>query len=253
MRGASTPDDRAAVRVYGWLAAQVLATAGLVAFEESRGRALAEQISLLGGDPRAPGAEAVLGQGTVFAMLVIALAVTTAGAAVSYLAWLHRVVGPAAVRAWLVPGVNLVTPPLVLYRSRPGGRWPPWGWPALLAAWWVSWLAVLALFAVRLSPGGGAERLTGLGPLELGVTVLAAAGCAAVVREVTRRPSAHRVAPPRLRAMLRLAGPCSEPRPVSRPGPPRAPRQARRGQYPAISTQPGSEMPSSRSRPRSGA
>ena len=229
MRGASTPDGRAAIRVYGWLTAQVLALAGLVAFEETTGRALAERISLSGGDPQAPDAQAALGEGTVFALLVLALAATTVGTAVSYLVWLNRVAGPTAVRAWLVPGVNLVAPPLALYRPPLGGRRPAWGRSVLLAAWWVSWLAALVLLALRPSPGGATDRLTGLGVLELGVTALAAVCCAAVVREVTRRPAAHRIAPRRLRAVLRPARPRPEPRPAARPETPRAPRPARRG------------------------
>ncbi|MEV4187213.1 DUF4328 domain-containing protein [Streptosporangium canum] len=178
------------------LTAQVAATAALVVFEQARGRRLVREISALGGDPHAPGAQAVVGAVSVFAILIMLVTATTVAAAAAYLTWLVQArqnASPGArtapvLAAWSVPGVNLVAPPVLVYRLWWGSR-PPADrhgrWVALLAAWWLSWLAVLALVLARLTAVGDTD-LTGLGPAELAVVVLCALLCAATVRQITR-------------------------------------------------------------------
>jgi hypothetical protein len=186
---------RAATWVHAALAAQVVAMAALVIFEETRGRRLAREIAELGGDPRAPGADAVVGSVTLFAVLMLAVAATTVAAAVAYLLWLRRVRG-GAIWAWLIPGVNLIVPPFAVHAAWDAG-WPSerrrWRWVAMVTAWWLSWLAALALILVRL-PLTHTSGLTGLSVTELAVTALAAALCAATVREVTQLREVRRVA-----------------------------------------------------------
>lgn len=150
MRFVSSLPRRSATAVHVALGVQVLATAALAMFEQARGRRLAREISALGGDPHAPGAQAVVGAVTVFAVLMMIITVTLIATAAAYLTWLiqarQNATRPGAsalptLAAWLVPGVNLVVPPVLLYRlwwaSRPPadrhGRWV-----ALLAAWWLS-------------------------------------------------------------------------------------------------------------------
>ncbi|MFC4062501.1 DUF4328 domain-containing protein [Planomonospora corallina] len=211
MRPVPPPSTRFASLVHAALALQVTAVAALTVFEQVRGRRLAREIMALGGDPRAPGAQALGGAVTTFAVLVLAVAVTTAVAAVAYLAWLVRATrnagaasgAPAASRTpagsrapsvapvvagWLVPGLNLVAPPVLLDRvwrdSRPQadhrGRWL-----ALLAAWWLSCLAALVLL-LRLPFVPGGPDLTGIGPAELAAVAAAALLCGLTVRRVTR-------------------------------------------------------------------
>ncbi|NYF41897.1 DUF4328 domain-containing protein [Streptosporangium sandarakinum] len=199
MRSVPLAPRRPAVAVYALLAAQVLAVACLTAFEETRGRWLARRLAALGGDHHAPPAQAVTGAASVFALLLILVVATTVAAAVAYLSWLvraRRSVAPSrspvapVLAAWLVPVVNLVAPPLMLHRlwrnSRPAGGGGG-HWPVLLAAWWLSWLALSAVVTVRLLAGGGDDAgLTGLGPAELAGVAACAVLCAATVREVTR-------------------------------------------------------------------
>lgn len=217
MRASSSPHTKSASAVYVTLAAQVAATAALVVFEQARGRRLVQEISALGGDPHAPGAQAVVGAVSVFAILIMLVTATTVAAAAAYLTWLIQTrqnASPGAqtapvLAAWSVPGINLVAPPVLVHRlwwdSRPPadrhGRWV-----ALLAAWWLSWLAVLALVLLRLTAAGdtaaGDTDLTGLGPAELAVVTLCALLCAATVRQITR---------------IQAAG--ARPRPPARTGP----------------------------------
>ncbi|MFJ2033470.1 DUF4328 domain-containing protein [Streptosporangium sp. NPDC087985] len=199
MRFIPSLQKKAISAVYLALTVQVVATAALMVFEQVRGRRLAQEISTLGGDPHAPGAQALVGAVTVFAILIMLVTVTTVAAVAAYLTWLIRARRSAVPRAsaapvlaaWLVPGVNLIAPPLLVYRlwwaSRPPadrhGRWV-----ALLAAWWVSWLAALVLVPLRLPLRGvpGNTGLTGLGPVELTTVVISALLCAATVRQITR-------------------------------------------------------------------
>ncbi|MEV8632663.1 DUF4328 domain-containing protein [Streptosporangium sp. NPDC051023] len=200
MRFVSSPPRRSATAVHVALCAQVIAITALVVFEHARGRRLAREISALGGDPHAPGAQAVVGAVTVFAILIMLVAVTVVAGAAAYLTWLVQARQSAlpawtpalpVLAAWFVPGVNLVLPPVLVYRlwwaSRPPadrhGRWV-----ALLAAWWLSWLATLAIVVARLPLGAphGDSKLTGLGPVELATVVASALLCAATVRQITR-------------------------------------------------------------------
>ncbi|MEV7011358.1 DUF4328 domain-containing protein [Streptosporangium sp. NPDC051022] len=200
MRFVSPTPRRSAAAVHAALSTQVIAVAALVVFEHARGRRLAREISALGGDPHAAGAQAVVGAVTVFAILIMFVTVTAAASAAAYLTWLvqaRRSATPPGtgrlpvLAAWLVPGVNLVAPPLLVHRlwwdSRPPadrhGRWV-----ALLAAWWLSWLTTLALVAMRLPFGAapGDPNLTGLGPVELAAVAISALLCAATVRQITR-------------------------------------------------------------------
>ncbi|GGM90722.1 hypothetical protein GCM10010106_42850 [Thermopolyspora flexuosa] len=201
---------RYAVRVYVALAVLVLAMAALVIFEETRGGPLAARIAAIDGDPRAPGAEEITGELTAFALLVLAVAVAWAAAAVTYLRWLGQM-RRSALRAWLIPIVNLVAPPFALHAAwreadPPAGRRHR---PVLLVAWWLSWLAALATVTISLVAGD--DGLTGLGPAAVTVTALAAALCAATVREVTRAGVAPRRRPVARIAAAPLAAPVAPP------------------------------------------
>jgi hypothetical protein len=209
--------SRAASGVYTGLAAQVVSMAALAVFEEARGRRLAHQIAAFGGDPNAPGAGQVVGAATAFAVLILAVAATTAATGFAYLVWMRRVrpevPGVALATAWLLPGVNLVAPPILAHRAwreahrggaaghegrsvraaerqqrqqKPGttdGSGDRPRWLALLACWWLSLLTTLGL--VLTEPARGGSGLTGLGLLELAVATAAALLCAATVREIT--------------------------------------------------------------------
>ncbi|MGN9845398.1 DUF4328 domain-containing protein [Nonomuraea sp. H19] len=203
VRYTQAPPTRAAAAVYVTLAAQILSLAALVIFEQARGRSLAAQLAAFGGRPHGPDAEAVVGAVTVFAVLMMLLAGTSIAAAAAYVTWLVRARqvndrsaprGPVAA-AWLVPGVNLVAPVVLLDQVWRGTR-PPAGqrgrWLALLAAWWLSWLGTLALITIRLPLGSSAGDLTGVGVLELGCSAVSALLCAGTVREVTRLQRASR-------------------------------------------------------------
>ncbi|MFB9530461.1 DUF4328 domain-containing protein [Nonomuraea roseola] len=169
----------------------------LVAFEEIRGRRLAAEIVIMGGDPRAPGAEAVVGAVTLFAVLMLAAVTTTFAAGAAYLTWLVRArrankaanpSGPV-LAAWLLPGINLIAPVMLVDEVWRGAR-PPFDrrgrWLALVGAWWLSWLTAVALVAIRLPLRDSTGDLTGLSGLELGAAAVAALLCACTVREITR-------------------------------------------------------------------
>ncbi|WP_327590021.1 DUF4328 domain-containing protein [Nonomuraea sp. NBC_00507] len=188
---------RAASAVYVTLAAQVLSLAALVVFEHARGHRLAAQLAEFGGRPHGADAEAVVGAVTVFALLMMLVAGTSIAAGAAYVTWLVRArqandrsapTGPVAA-AWLIPGMNLFAPVILVDEVWRGAR-PPAGqrgrWLSLLAAWWVSWLAMLALITVRLPLDASAGDLTGVGVLELGCAAVAAVLCACTVRELTR-------------------------------------------------------------------
>ncbi|NUW35943.1 DUF4328 domain-containing protein [Nonomuraea sp. SMC257] len=219
VRYAQAPPTRAASAVYASLAAQILCLSALVTFELVRGRSLAAQLAAFDGRPRGAEAEAVVGAVTLFAVLILLLGVATIACAAAYTTWLvrarhvghrHAPSGPVAA-AWLIPGVNLVAPVLLvdaLWR----GSLPPDGrrrrWLVLLAAWWASWLTTLALVTVRL-PLETSGGLTGVGVPELVALSVAALLCAATVREITAVQCAARgVAVPTL---LRLRRPATPP------------------------------------------
>ncbi|RSN09441.1 hypothetical protein DMB42_19290 [Nonomuraea sp. WAC 01424] len=197
VRYAQAPPTRAASAVYVTLAAQVLSLGALVVFERSRGRQLALQLASFGGRPQGAQAEAVVGAVTTFAVLMMLVAGTSVAAAAAYVTWLVRArqmkdrstpTGPVAA-AWLIPVVNLVAPALLVHDVWRRAK-PPAGrrgrWLALLAAWWLSWLAMLTLVTVRLPLDSSSDGLTGVGVLELSAAVVAALLCAATVREVNR-------------------------------------------------------------------
>ncbi|WP_157556245.1 hypothetical protein [Herbidospora yilanensis] len=178
--------QRSAFGVYAALTSQIASLAALVTFEELRGHDLALQIAAFGGDPKAPGAEAVVGDVTVFAVLVMALVVTTVAAAAAYLNWLAsaaRVGRPTATAAWLIPLVNLVAPVLLAdqaWRERANGSRVRW--LVLLTAWWVSGLTTIWLLA---ESHAAHTNLTGLGVRELTAAGVTALLCAATVWEVS--------------------------------------------------------------------
>ncbi|MEV1176152.1 DUF4328 domain-containing protein [Nonomuraea sp. NPDC049784] len=203
VRYAHVPPTRAAFAVYVTLAAQVLSLGALVIFERTRGHHLAVQLAAFGGRPQGPAAEAVVGAVTVFAVLLMLVAGTSIAAAAAYVTWLVRArqandrsatSGPVAA-AWLIPGVNLVAP-VVLVDEVWHGIKPPaerrGRWVALLAAWWLSWLATLALVTIRVPLDSSTGGLTGVGVLELACLSVAALLCAATVRELTRLQCAAR-------------------------------------------------------------
>ncbi|MEU7749487.1 DUF4328 domain-containing protein [Nonomuraea sp. NPDC049158] len=197
VRYAQAPPTRAASVVYVTLAAQVLSLGALVIFEQSRGHRLATQLAAFGGRPHGADAQAVVGAVTVFAVLMMLVAGTAIAAAAAYVTWLVRArqandrsapTGPVAA-AWLIPGVNLIAPPLLLDQvwrgtGPPGDRRPRW--LALLAAWWLTWLAMLALVTIRLPLGSSSGDLTGIGLPELACATVSALLCAATVRDITR-------------------------------------------------------------------
>jgi hypothetical protein len=205
VRYTQAPPTRAAYAVYVTLAAQILSLAALVIFEQTRGRRLAAQLAEFGGRPHGADAEAVVGAVTVFAVLIMLVAGTSIAVGAAYVTWLVRarqandrsaVTGPVAA-AWLIPGVNLVAPAVLVDEVWRGAR-PPAGqrgrWLGLLVGWWLSWLAALALITIRLPLGSSTGDLTGMGVLELGCAAVAAVLCAATVRELTRLQRAPRSA-----------------------------------------------------------
>ncbi|MFG1958276.1 DUF4328 domain-containing protein [Nonomuraea sp. NPDC049028] len=236
VRYAQAPPTRAVSVVYVTLAAQVLSLGALVIFEQARGRRLATQLAAFGGRPHGADAQAVVGAVTVFAVLMMLVAGTAIAAAAAYVTWLVRArqandrsapTGPVAA-AWLIPGVNLIAPPLLLDQVWRGAR-PPNDrrprWLALLAAWWLTWLAMLALVTVRLPLGSSSGDLTGIGLPELACATVSALLCAATVRDITRIQCSHSRAHSRGRARLRTAGtvtqlptPPTEPTPLEQTG-----------------------------------
>lgn len=195
VRFAQAPPIKAAAAVYVTLTAQVLSLGALVLFEQVRGRRLAAQLAAFGGRPQGADAEAVVGAVTVFAVLLMLTTGATIAAAAAYVTWLVRArqandpSAPSAsvAGAWLIPGVNLVAPALLVHELWKGAR-PPSDrrgrWLTLVAAWWLSWLATLTLAVTGLardSSGG----LTGAGLAELACLTLSALLCAATVREIT--------------------------------------------------------------------
>ncbi|MEU8245844.1 DUF4328 domain-containing protein [Nonomuraea sp. NPDC048916] len=228
VRYAQAPPTKAASAVYVTLVAQVLSLGSLVIFEQIRGRRLAAQLAAFDGRPYGAEAEAVVGAVTVFAVLMMLVAGTTIAAAIAYATWLVRArqvndrsapSGPVAA-ALLVPGLNLVAP-VVLVDEVWRGAHPPLDrrarWLALLGAWWVSWLATLALVVSRLLFGSSAGDLTGIGAPELTCLTLAALLCAATVRRIThiQRSSAPLAT---LRPARRLAPPSPESAPLGQTG-----------------------------------
>ncbi|GAA0391436.1 hypothetical protein Acor_18580 [Acrocarpospora corrugata] len=178
---------RAAAGVYASLGAQVTATSALVLFEELRGHRLAREIASFGGDPDAPGAREVVGAVTVFAVLMMLVVTTTLIAGVTYLVWLRRArpfsSSTSVLAAWLLPGVNLIVPPLLAdWAWQETDRQGRTRWLTLLTTWWLSWLTVLWVLLVHLPDATG---LTGLGVPELAVIAFAALLCAGTVREIT--------------------------------------------------------------------
>ncbi|SDL97989.1 protein of unknown function [Nonomuraea maritima] len=209
VRNAQAVPTRAASAVYVTLAAQVLSLCALVIFEQTRGRRLTAQLAAFGGRPQGADAEAVIGAVTVFAVLMMLVAGTSIAAAAAYVTWLVRArqandrsaaTGPVAA-AWLVPGVNLVAPAVLVDGVWRGARPPAGGrgrWLALLAGWWLSWLTMLALVTIRLPLSTSDGDLTGVGVPELVCAVVAALLCAATVRELTALQRAGRTAPAEL-------------------------------------------------------
>ncbi|MGN9787352.1 DUF4328 domain-containing protein [Nonomuraea sp. ZG12] len=195
MRFAQAPPIKAASAVYVTLTAQVLSLGALVLFEQVRGDRLAAQLAEFGGRPHGADADAVVGAVTVFAVLMMLATGATVAAAAAYVTWLVRArqandpEAPSAsvAGAWLIPGVNLVGPALLVHELWKGTR-PPSGrqsrWLALVAAWWLSWLATLAL-AVTVLTRDSTGGLTGAGLAELACLTLSALLCAATVREIT--------------------------------------------------------------------
>ncbi|MEU6726832.1 DUF4328 domain-containing protein [Nonomuraea wenchangensis] len=222
MRHTQAPPTRAASAVYVTLAAQVLSLAALVIFEQVRGRQLAAQLAAFGGRPQGAEAEAVVGAVTVFAVLIMLVAGTSVAAGAAYVTWLVRArqandrsaaTAPVAA-AWLIPGVNLVAPAVLLDEVWRGAR-PPAGrrgrWLALLAGWWLSWLATLALVTIRLPLDSASGGLTGVGAPELLFAAVAAALCAGTVRELTRLQRAARSPLASLRTLPAKPAPDSTP------------------------------------------
>ncbi|WP_061300173.1 hypothetical protein [Herbidospora cretacea] len=178
--------QRSAFGVYAALTSQITSLAALVAFEELRGHDLARQIAVFGGDPKAPGAEAVVGDVTIFAVLVMAVVVTTLMAAAAYVSWLSgtaRVGKPTAVAAWLIPGVNLVAPMVLADQAwRERGKESRLRWLLLLGGWWAAGLTTAWLIAEGHATH---TNLTGLGLGELTAATVTAVLCAATVWEVS--------------------------------------------------------------------
>ncbi|WP_066363538.1 DUF4328 domain-containing protein [Herbidospora mongoliensis] len=178
--------QRSEFGVYAALTIQITSLAALVTFEELRGRDLAQEVAVFGGDPKAPGAQAVVGDVTIFAVLVMAVVVTTLFAAGSYLSWLSsatRTSKLTATAAWLVPGVNLVAPMILADQAwRESGKDSRLRWLLLLGGWWAAGLTTLWLTAESHATH---TNLTGLGVRELTAAAVTAMLCAATVWEVS--------------------------------------------------------------------
>ncbi|GAB1824144.1 DUF4328 domain-containing protein [Herbidospora sp. RD11066] len=178
--------QRSAFGVYAALTSQITSFAALVTFEELRGRDLAQQIAVFGGDPKAPGAQEVIGDVTVFAVLVMAVVVTTLFAAATYLSWLSRAarVGKLkATAAWLIPGVNLVAPMILADQAwRETRKESRLRWLLLLGGWWAAGLTTVWLIAESHAVH---TNLTGLSLRELTAAAITAALCAATIWEVS--------------------------------------------------------------------
>jgi hypothetical protein len=194
VRFAQAPPTKAANAVYVTLIAQVLSLGALVLFEQVRGRSLAAELAAFGGRPSGADAEALAGPATAFAVLLLLAVATTVAAAAAHTTWLVRArrrVAPSAARAvaaaWLIPGVNLLAPAVLVYET-----WRATGPPepgrarriALVTSWWVSWLATVAVF-VLVTPSDAPDGLTGLGVPELACLALSAVLCAATVHRIT--------------------------------------------------------------------
>jgi hypothetical protein len=194
MRLVSSAVNRSAAFVYAALTAQVFSMAAVVVFEQARGRRLAQQIAAFGGNPDAPGAHQVVGAVTTFAILMMALVAATIIAGATYMSWLRRVSPDpslsSVLTSWLVPGVNLVMPPILAdaaWQHAGRGRAGRARWLLLVSGWWLSSLAAISMIVMRLPvarPSGG-HNLTGLGLAELLLVVVAALLCAATVKEIT--------------------------------------------------------------------
>jgi hypothetical protein len=210
VRYVQAPPARAVSAVYVTLAAQVLSLGALVLFEQGRGRRLAAQLAAFGGRPHGAEADAVVGAVTVFAVLMMLVVGTTIAAAAAYVTWLVRArqandrsapTAPVA-WAWLLPGVNLVAPVLLVDEVWRGAD-PPLDrrprWLSLLCAWWLTWLATLALVTIRLPLDSSAGDLTGIGLPELVCAAASALLCATTVRDLTRLQRAAYGARPRSR------------------------------------------------------
>ncbi|MEV0588416.1 DUF4328 domain-containing protein [Nonomuraea sp. NPDC050310] len=181
--------------VYVALAAHIASLTALVVFEELRGHSLVTQLASID-HPDSTAAQAVVGAVTVFAVLIMLVVGTLAVAAVAYLTWLVRVrqahdraASPAPVLlGWLIPGVALVAPVVLVDDVWKNSR-PPFDqrprWLFLLGAWWLSWLAAVASLIIRLGDDS-AGTLTGIGVRELALAAFAAVLCAATVREIER-------------------------------------------------------------------
>ncbi|MBF8186081.1 DUF4328 domain-containing protein [Nonomuraea sp. K274] len=229
VRNTQASPTRAAFAVYVTLAAQILSLGALVIFEQSRGRHLAVQLAAFGGRPQGADAEAVVGAVSTFAVLIMLVAGTSVAAAAAYVTWLVRArqandrsapTGTVAA-AWLVPGVNLVAPVVLVDEVWRAARPPAGGrrrWLWLLGAWWLSWLAVLALVMIRLPLGGSAGALTGVGMPELVCAAVAAVLCAITVRELTRLQISSRAARPTTIRTFPQPHPSSGSTPISRAG-----------------------------------
>ncbi|MEO3874672.1 DUF4328 domain-containing protein [Nonomuraea sp. B12E4] len=226
VRDSQAPPIRAASAVYVTLVAQVLSLGALVIFEHSRGRQLAAQLAAFGGRPQGADAEAVVGAVTTFAVLMMLVAGTSIAVAVAYVTWLVRArrandrsaaSGPVAA-AWLIPLVNLVAPAVLVDEVWRGTR-PPAGqrvrWIALLAGWWLSWLAMIALVTIRLPLDASAGDLTGVGLPELACASVTALLCGATVRTLTRLQQAARA--PRSTGTVHTFTPPPHPTPGSTP------------------------------------
>lgn len=227
VRLAQAPPVKAASAVYVTLTAQVLSLGALVLFEQVRGRELAAQLAAFGGRPQGADAEAVVGAVTVFAVLLMLTTAATVAAAAAYVTWLVRArqAGDPAARstpvagAWLIPGVNLVGPALLVHELWKGAR-PPSDrrerWLALVAAWWLSWLATLALAVTGLARDSGG--LTGAGLAQLTCLTLAALLCAATVREITVLQQRRQTSPDTTAEPLSpLLTPLPDTAPIGRP------------------------------------
>ncbi|MDA0638301.1 DUF4328 domain-containing protein [Nonomuraea sp. MCN248] len=208
MRLAQAPPTKSANAVYVTLAAQVASLGALVVFEQVRGRHLAAEVAAVGGRPSGADADALAGAATAFAVLLLLVVTATVAAAIAYLTWLVRArqaVAPSYARstvaaAWFVPGVNLIAPAVLVYETWQAAGPPEEGRRgrvALVASWWLSWLATLAVFTLVLP--FDADGLTGLGVPELACLALTAALCAATVHQITalqRSPAVGRAASP---------------------------------------------------------
>lgn len=193
-----TLEGRAQLTVVALWVAAVASIADAYA-HVNRLRIVQDAVNTQVGDVAIAVPDSVIGRADDYVTITLVLSVVCLLAvAALWLPWQHaahrrladrldgRVAEPrSGLLAWVVPGVNLLAPPLVLAALlRAAGRRAA----ALLAGWWVAWLAAIALAVVgTANPDSLADQRLPDGLAMIGDILALAAAVAAigVVRALT--------------------------------------------------------------------